>query len=182
MPGRIDNRNSKYCQLGSSLVESTCGAILLFAVAALFLDFSIVLLAGNVTASVCRDAARSASRTVPDLTDRNSELKDTSPVFIAAQKAINDHAIPGQPWISRPTLESVIISGLKRHETEDVGGAIEGTVTVSCVMNLSMPVGLGGLFPDSMQFHKSFSFPITAVADVTDGASKVFEKQQTNTN
>ncbi len=127
-----------------------------------------MLLAGNTNTAVCRDAARSASRTVPSKSDRDSELSPTSPVYLAAKKTIEDYKISGEPWISRPILQSVSISGLKRHDNEDVGGTIEGMVTVSCLMHVLVPVSFGQLLPESIELRKSFSYPITAVAELEE--------------
>jgi hypothetical protein len=150
---------------GSSILEAVAGVILLAAALAVCFDFVLLFVGYQINSAVCREAARTASMTVPSRLDRDGKLTDHSPLFQSADGVLKKRGQFENSWISRPVLTEVSVEGLRLNESKHFGSGIDGCVAVSSTTTVSLPVLVGNLIPSTVTMQSSFCYPITAVMD-----------------
>lgn len=149
----------------SSLVEVTCGSVLLFFVVIILIDLGLLIYGVSLNDSVCRDAARKSA-------SGNPIQAESRALLLVSQ--MNNRNSRNIGLVSHfrlvPPIEIEISSQpkLRRNPENDVlvnpGGLVTGSVTVTTEVEIKpfvLQPFLGGKSP--LKFQSKQTFPISYV-------------------
>mgnify|MGYP003394146153 CR=1 FL=1 len=150
---------------GASLVEVTCGSVLLFFVVIILVDLGLLIYGVSLNDSVCRDAARKSASGNP--------IQAESRALLLIEQ-MNNRNSGNVGLVSHfrlvPPVEIEITSQpkLRRNPENDLlvnpGGLVTGSVTVTTQVEITpfvLQLFLGGNAP--LKFQSKQAFPISYV-------------------
>jgi|SRR5271163_1106053 len=150
---------------GTSVIEAVLGTVLLSVTLAIGFDFAILLMGYQANSAVCREAARTASMTVPSRSDKNGTAALGSPLYASAWNVLAERGRFGNCWITSPVLKEVSIEGLRFNDAAGVGSPISGFVSVTSATTITLPVVVQNVTPSKVTLQATFCYPITAVSE-----------------
>ncbi|MBP9094706.1 hypothetical protein KBI23_27045 [bacterium] len=146
----------------ASLVEVTCGSVVLFLVVIILVDLGLLIYGVSLNDSVCRDAARKSASGNPIQAESRALL------LISQMNSRNSGLVSHFRLVPPVEIEITSQPKLRRNPENDVlvnpGGLVTGSVTVTTQVEITpfaLQFVLGG--KDPLKFQSKQTFPISYV-------------------
>lgn len=151
--------------VAASLVEVTCGSVVLFLVVIILVDLGLLIYGVSLNDSVCRDAARKSASGNPIQAESRALLLIEQ---VNSRNGMNSSMVSHFRLVPPVKIEITSQPKLRRSSENDElvnpGGLVTGSVTVTTqveVKPFALQFVLGGNTP--LKFQSRQTFPITYV-------------------
>lgn len=164
--GKESHQEKSRCQRakkGSSLVELSVGLMIVVPIVLTLIDCVMIVIGVSINDSVCRDAARAAASGEPAKLETCTS-RPAGPGTAPYQRVL---AVINSVWISNLPMklsqEPVIKETLKDVPPQELGGAIDGEVSVQTTMHVYPPFLVGACVGDKLNFQSTHVVNFTYV-------------------
>lgn len=148
---------------GSSLIELSVALMIVVPIVLVLIDCLMIVIGVSINDSVCRDAARAAASGAPaDLSVCSN--RTAGPATGPYKRVL---AVINAIWISNLPMkisqEPILTETLKEVPLPEIGGAIDGEVSVQTNINVYPPFLVGAIVGDKLNFKSTHTVNYTYV-------------------